>query len=147
LVEKRTIAFVTLAMLVWAASTTGLLGYNYLRFQEYDSLLSEYNAVTMRVNILIDYGKRGTEVWHNNTLVPQGATLLNATERVAVVQSTYWPQYQATFVDAINGLPTTQLHYWWWKYWDANSKEWKDGEVGADIYKLKPNETVMWQYV
>jgi len=133
-------------MLVWAATSTSLLGYYYLRFQEYDSLLHEYEKVTMRVNILIDYGN-GTKVWHNNTLIPHGATLLNATERVAVVNSTYWPQYQAVFIDAINGLPTTQTHFWWWKYWDANSKEWKDGEVGADLYKLKPNETVMWQYV
>lgn len=123
-----------------------MLGYYYMRFQEYDSLLREYEKVTMRVNILIDYGN-GTMVWHNNTLVSYGATLFNATERVAVVQSTYWPQYQAVFIDAINGVPTTQEHWWWWKYWDANSKEWKDGEVGADLYKLKPNEAVMWQYV
>jgi len=133
-------------MLVWAATTTGLLAYYYLRFQEYDNLIREYETVTMRVNILIDYGN-GTKIWYNNTVVPQGATLLNATERVAVVQTTYWPQYQAVFVDAINGVYPTKPHYWWWKYWDTNSKEWKDGEVGADLCKLKPNETVMWLYV
>lgn len=146
MVRKRTLTFATLAILVWAALTTSLFGYFYLRFQEYVNLSREYEAVTMRVNIVIDYGNE-TKVWYNNTLVPLGATLLNATDTVADVQSTYWPQYQAVFVDAINGIPTTETHWWWWKYWDAEVKEWKDGEKGADIYKLKPQETVMWQYV
>lgn len=146
MVGKRTLTLATLAVLVWAALTTSLLGYYYLRFQEYVNLSHEYEAVTMRVNIAIDYGNR-TKVWYNNTLVPLGATLLNATEIVADVQSTPYPQYQAVFIDAINGIPTTQTHYWWWKYWDVEANEWKDGEKGADIYKLKPQEAVMWQYM
>ena len=146
MVGKRTLTLATLAVLVWAALTTTLFGYYYLRFQEYVNLSREYEAVTMRVNIAIDYGN-GTKVWYNNTLVPLGATLLNATETVADVQSTPYPQYQAVFIDAINGIPTTETHYWWWKYWDAEANEWKDGEKGADIYNLKPQETVMWQYV
>ena len=146
MVGKRTLTLATLAILVWAALTTTLFGYYYLRFQEYVNLSREYEAVTMRVNIAIDYGNR-TKVWYNNTLVPLGATLLNATETVADVQSTPYPQYQAVFIDAINGIPKTETHYWWWKYWDAEAKQWKDGEKGADIYKLKPQETVMWQYV
>lgn len=146
MVRKRTLTLATLTMLVWAALTTSLLGYYYLRFQEYVNLSHEYEAVTMRVNIAIDYGN-GTKVWYNNTLVPLGATLLNATETVVDVQSTPYPEYQAVFIDAINGIPTTETHYWWWKYWDVEVKEWKDGEKGADIYKLKPQETVMWQYM
>ncbi len=146
MVGKRTLTFATLAILVWAVFTTSLFGYYYLRFQEYASLSREYEAVTMRVNIAIDYGN-GTTDWHNNTLVPLGATLLNATETVADVQCTPYPQYQAVFIDAINDIPTTETHYWWWKYWDAETHEWKDGEKGADIHKLKPLETVMWQYV
>ena len=146
MVKKRALAFATLAILVWAISVTSLFGYYYLRFQEYVDLSHEYEAVTMRVNIAIDYGN-GTRAWHNNTLVPLGATLLNATETIADVQTTYWPQYQAVFIDAINDIPTTNEHYWWWKYWDSEVQEWKDGEIGADIYKLRPQETVMWQYV
>jgi len=146
MVKKRTLAFATLAISVWAALTTSLLGYYYLRFQEYVDLSHEYEAVTMRINIVIDYGN-GTKVWYNNTLVPLGATLLNATETVANVQSTPWPEYQAVFIDAINDVPTTETHFWWWKCWDRDVHEWKDGEIGADIYRLKPKETVMWQYV
>ena len=146
MVKKRTLAFATLAILVWAISVTSLFGYYYLRFQEYVDLSHEYEAVTMRVNIAIDYGN-GTKTWYNNTLVPLGATLLNATETIADVQTTYWLQYQAVFIDAINDVPTTNEHYWWWKYWDGEVQEWKDGEIGADSYKLRPRETVMWQYV
>ncbi len=146
MVEKRILALTTLAILVWAVSTTSLFGYYYLRFQDYVQLTREYEAVTMRVNIAIDYGN-GTKVWYNDTIVPLGATLLNVTETVADVQSTPWPEYQAVFIDAINGIPTTETHFWWWKYWSVETQEWKDGEIGADIYKLKPMETVMWQYV
>jgi hypothetical protein len=146
MVKKRTLTLATLAILVWAISVTSLFGYYYLRFQEYVDLSHEYEAVTMRVNIAIDYGN-GTKAWHNNTLAPLGATLLNATETIADVQSTPYPEYQAVFVDAINDVPTTNAHWWWWKYWDGEAQEWKDGEIGADAYKLKPRETVMWQYV
>jgi len=147
LVEKRTVTLVTLAMLVWAATSTSLLGYYYLRLQEYEGLSKEYEKVTMRVNVLIDYGNE-TKVWHNNTIVSQGATLLNATKRVASVQTTYHYELQAVFIDTINGVPTTKTEgYWWWKYWDENSKVWKDGEMGADLYILKPDETVMWLFI
>lgn len=146
MVEKRTLVFTMLALLVWAVLATSLLGYYYIRFQEHVDLSREYEAVTMRVNIAIDYGN-GTTVWYNNTLVPLGATLLNATETVAEVQYTYWAQHQAVFIDLINGIPTTEIHFWWWKYWDVEAQAWKDGEVGADICRLRPQETVMWQYV
>lgn len=146
MVKKRTLVYTTLAIVVWAALTTSLFGYYYLRFQEYVDLSREYEAVTMRVNIAIDYGNE-TKVWYNNTIVPLGATLLNATEIVADVQYTYWPQYQAVFIDAINDIPTTETHFWWWMYWDDGTEEWKDGEIGADIYKLKPQETALWRYV
>lgn len=41
MVEKRTLIFVTLAVLVWAASTSSLAGYFYLQNATYSGLLAE----------------------------------------------------------------------------------------------------------
>jgi len=140
MVKKRTLAFATLAILVWAISVTSLFGYYYLRFQEYVDLAHEYEAVTMRVNIAIDYGN-DTKTWHNNTIVPLGATLLNATEFVADVDG-------APFVNAIDGvaLSSEEKMSWLWWRWDAAISGWILGEVGADKHLLRPREILVWAY-
>ena len=97
----------------------------------------------MRVNLCIDYGN-GTVTWFNNTLVPEDCDLLNATKLVAEVRYTYWPAYESSFVDAINGVTNNSTYFWMWYYWDM--EEWILGPTGSDRYKLKPEETVMWRY-
>jgi hypothetical protein len=146
-VEKRTLVFATLAISVWAALATSVFGYYYLRFQEYVNLSREYEAVTMRVDIYIHYGN-GTKVWHNNTIVPLGATLLNATELVADVQYTYWPEYGAVFIDSIDGVANnvTAGKSWFWWYWDTTGSGWILGEVGANQHMLHRGDIVAWTY-
>ncbi len=147
MVGKRTLAFATLAILVWAALTTSLFGYYYLRFQEYVKLSHEYEAVTMKVNIYIDYGNE-TKVWHNNTLVPLGFTLLNATELVADVNSTYSPGLGAEFVDSIDGVENNveEAKSWFWWHWDTTTSQWSFGEVGANQHILHREDLVAWAY-
>ena len=113
--------------------------------QNLTSLLQQYESCIMRVNICIDYGN-GTVLWHNQTIVPLGCNLLQATRMVAVVNSTYWPAYRASFVDAINGVWNKGAYYWMWYYWDKDSKTWKYGNCGADLYVLSDGETVRWRY-
>lgn len=111
----------------------------------YTELIQKYEKVVMRVNICINYGNE-TIIWYDRTLVPLGCNLLNATKMIADVQYTYWPAYEASFVDAINDLQNQHPYYWMWLYWDENEKTWEYGPVGADRYILKPDETIMWRY-
>ena len=115
--------------------------------QNLTELLEKYGSCIMRVNICIDYKEwNGTVVWYNETIVPLGYNLLQATKTVAVVNSTYWPAYQASFVDAINDVKNHDAYSWMWHRWDYEKKVWEYGPVGADRYQLTNNETVMWRY-
>jgi len=147
MVGKRAFVFATLAIVVWAALTTGLFGYYYLRFQEYVNLSRKYEAVTMRVNVYINYGNGTKGIWYNNTIVPLGATLLNATELVADIQYTPWPG-AGVFVDSIDGIANnaTEKKSWFWWYWDTASSGWMLGEVGADQHVLHRGDIVAWTY-
>ena len=145
MVGKRTLVFATLAILVWAGLATILLGHYYLRFQEFANLSREYEAVTMKVNIYFDYGN-GTKVWHNNTFVPVGFTLLNATELIADVYVDY--TYGAASINAIDGVASSleEKKYWAWWRWDTTIPGWISGEAGADQHLLSPGETLAWTY-
>ena len=113
--------------------------------QNLTELLEEYQSCIMKVNICIDYGN-GTIVWYNNTIVPLGCNLLEATKKVAIVNSTYWPAYHASFIDAINGVWNKGAYYWMWYQWNNESKTWEYGDRGADLYILSNNEIVRWRY-
>jgi len=99
----------------------------------------------MRVNICIDYGN-GTIEWYNDTVIPLGYNLLEATKRIAIVNYTYWPSYRASFVDAINGVWNKGAYYWMWYYWDLELKTWRYGNCGADLYVLSKGEIIRWRY-
>lgn len=145
MVGKRTLVFATLATIVWAGLATILLSHYYLRFQEIAKLTHEYEAVTMKVNIYIDYGNE-TKVWHNNTVVPVGFTLLNATELIADVDVDY--TYGFASVNAIDGVTFSleEKKTWFWWRWDPTISGWIFGEVGADQHLLSPEETLAWAY-
>lgn len=111
----------------------------------YTAQIKKYEAVTMRVNLCLNYGN-GTTHWYNDTIILLGYDLLNGTKLIAKVEYTYWPAYDASFVDAINGVSNEHPYYWMWLHWNQNEKTWKYGPVGADRYTLKPDETIMWRY-
>jgi len=129
---------------------TSLLGL----IQQYESerqnlteLLEKYQSCVMQVNICIDYEEwNATVVWYNNTIVPLKCDLLQATKMVTVVNSTYWPAYQASFVDAINGIWKSGSKFWMWCRWDEEKELWEYGSIGADRCILMKGDTLMWRY-
>ena len=126
-------------------SYLGFLQEYKLEKQNLTGMLKEYQSCIMHVNICIDYGNE-TIIWYNNTVVPLGCNLLEATKRVAVINSTYWPAYHASFIDAINGVWNKGAYYWMWYQWNNESKTWEYGDRGADLYILSNNEIVRWRY-
>lgn len=118
-----------------------------LEKQNLTELLERYGRAMMHVRICIDYKEwNGTTGWHNDTIVPMGCNLLQATEVVAVINSTYWPSLQRYFVDAINGVWNGGARFWMWLSWNDAQERWEYGNVGADGHKLANNEIVMWRY-
>jgi len=96
------------------------------------------------VNIGINYGNETIE-WHNNTVVPSGENLLNATMRVAIVEFKSFPGLGA-FVTSINGRgqnPSTDLYWTYWVY-NPQTRQYELGPVGAGSYLLTSNQTVQW---
>ena len=99
---------------------------------------------TVTVNIGINYGT-GPVDWRNNTIVPSGESLLNATMRVAAVEFTTFSGMGA-FVTGINGRnqnPSANLYWLFWVY-NTQSQQYESPPVGASSYLLTSDQTVQW---
>jgi hypothetical protein len=101
---------------------------------------------TVSVNIGLNYGTGPIE-WHNNTMVPSGESLLNATKAVATVEIQDYPGWGA-FVTGINGIsqnPAANLYWTFWVY-SPQTQQYELGPVGASAYLLTSDQTVQWYY-
>ncbi|MEM3731362.1 MAG: hypothetical protein QW667_05055 [Candidatus Bathyarchaeia archaeon] len=143
--NKRTLVIFCLGWLTSLVLACCVAGHYYMEFQRLTKTLEKYESCIIHVNICINYKEwNNTIVWYNDTIVPLGCNLLDATKKVAVVNYTYWPAYQASFIDAINDVWNNNLYYWMWYRW-VNDK-WEYGHCGADLYILSEGEILMWQY-
>ncbi|MEM2273526.1 MAG: DUF4430 domain-containing protein [Candidatus Bathyarchaeia archaeon] len=110
----------------------------------YERAAADLRKLTMKVNILIDYGN-GTLVWYNGTMVPKEASVLMATKVVAAVEGTEYPD-MGTFVDSINGVRNESGRYWIWYIWNQDKREWEWGPVASNKYILHEDDIIMWKY-
>lgn len=143
-------AVAALVMLCWAIVTSFTTGYYYSEYMGvkgiYLRTLSELSDVSIKANICVDYGN-GTQEWHNSTLLPIGASLFNATAKVAKVEYKVYPE-MGIFITSIDGVENNaDKNLWWlWFYWNATTMEWGLGPVGCDSWILHNGDTVMWNY-
>lgn len=139
----------SLVLLCGLIASIYLSVYYYNESVRYQSLYREaieklhHLRTHMLINILIDYGN-GTKIWYNETEVPIGSSLLDATRNVAKVDYQLF-QYGA-FVTAINGRGGDSGYYWMWYFWNSTSRKWEMGPVAADAYILHHGDTVSWVY-
>lgn len=98
------------------------------------------------VNIGINYGT-GLVEWVNNTIVPSGESLLNATMRVATVEFSTYPGLGA-FVTSINGRSQNASANLYWMLWVYNpqAQQYELAQVGASTYLLTSDQTFQWYY-
>lgn len=103
-------------------------------------------ASTVTVNIGINYGS-GSVGWHNDTIVPYGQDLLNATMQIATVESVSYAGLGA-FVTGINGVRQDPAANLYWTYWVYNpeTEQYEMPQVGASSYALTSNQTIQWYY-
>jgi hypothetical protein len=148
---KKGVSVLSVALLALLILSSGIAVYFYLDSAEanrrYNSLLSELESITLEANLLIDYGN-GTQIWHNKTLFPVGATLLNATLKVSCSVE-YIGSDMGIFVTGIDGVGTKIVkkgHYWLWWRFDKAQGEWVLGETATDRYILQRGDTLAWVY-
>ena len=106
---------------------------------EYNILLEELEDTTAKISVKIEYGEES--VWYNDTRVPLGTSLLNATSYVAEIeaQSSDW----GVFIVSINEVGGDANSFWLWDYLDD---EWQAGPVGADQWTVHDGDILRWTY-
>lgn len=148
---NRGLSTLSVILLILVVLLGALSVYFYLESAEMRSrcnyLLTELKSVSLEVDLLIDYGN-GSMVWHNKTVLPIGASLLNATLKVSRSVE-YIGSDMGVFVNGIDGVGTKIVkkgYYWLWWRFDKEKGEWVLGETGADQYIVKRGEVLAWLY-
>lgn len=148
---RRGVSVLSAALLALLILVSGIAVYFYFDSVEanrrYNTLLSELEGVAVEVNLLIDYGN-GSMVWHNKTLLPIGATLLNVTLKVSRSVE-YIGSDIGVFVTGIDGVGTKVVkrgYYWLWWRFDKAQVKWVLGETAADRYTLQRGDILAWVY-
>lgn len=132
--KSRVWILALIMLLCWSAIATISAAYFY---QQYTSA----RASLIQVSVTIDYGN-GTTTTHEQVRLTYNATALDALMAVAKVSATYWPSFDAVFVDAINGMANNPDNMKYWMYY-VNGEH---ALVGADKYILRHGDHVEWKY-
>lgn len=149
---QTSVKAIALALTVVVVAALGAGGYFYYQnniVQEQQRQLLTfvlYHDLT-HVTVIIDYGN-GTKEMHTVTFT-QGMTALQALEKVATVEKTYYQQYESYFIDAINGVRNNENNNGYWWVYDVKhyfSLEVEHPSVGADKYQLSGGDTVIFTY-
>lgn len=142
--NKRAVA--SLAIICWAIATSFTTAYYYNKYKRLKGIKDRLRNVSIKVDLCINYGN-GTREWHNSTLLPAGASLFNATTKVAKVEYRVNPE-MGIFVTSINNVENSDKEnlYWLWFYWNSTAMKWSLGSVSCDSWILHDGDTAMWNY-
>jgi len=136
---------ISLVFLIWAVgATAGAVNYYQISQNQQttiSNLQSLVNNLGIKVNIAINYGN-GTIEWHNDTYIPIGFSLFNATQKVATLNYTTSPL--GTFVTGINGVSQDVAANRYWVYDTWSNGKWEIVWIATTDYALHDNEIVMW---
>ncbi|MEM1557022.1 MAG: hypothetical protein QXR44_00775 [Thermoproteota archaeon] len=116
------------------------------REKAYSELLKSIEGITNSVNILIKYDN-GTKTWFNNTRIPVGWSLFNATIHLTNGRVDYQTYPFGVFIMGINGASSHDAYYWIWYRWNPVEKDWVMGETGCESYFLKDGDVLAWYLV
>jgi hypothetical protein len=116
---------------------------------ENEYLRSRLGSVSETVNVGIDFGN-GTRLWYNDTYVPVGSSIFNATYistggRLAS-QVYSLGNVSEVFVTGILGLSGNSSSYWLWYYLDNSTHQWAEAALGADSFLAVQGGTYLWNY-
>jgi len=146
----RNIWFITsICLLIGIVITSSYTVYYYQAYvtmeKQYKDTAAKLKDVSLTVNILVKYSN-GTKTWYNQTLIPVGWSLFNATKKATHDNIEYlYPENP--FITAINGVKQIGALYWMWYTWNATSSSWKIVWSGANDYILRDKDTIAWYLV
>jgi len=142
-----------LALLLTTVIGAGSAIYFYQSSAMYESLyhglMKKVEGTLYGVNYLINDGQ--SRVWHNDTLVPVGWTLLNLTLKMADGDVNYTLGEYGAIVNAIRGVGLNkdeahQSYFWLWWRFDPAAGTWVMGESSLDYYRLRDGDIVACSY-
>ncbi len=149
----KLLSLVLTGMLV-VMGMTSLLFYSQLSASEekYKNIIESLDNLSYNIDLLMNYGN-GTKIWHNNTRVPLGFNLFNATVLITEgrMEATYYPQFQSHFINSINGVGKGEdpdKRTWAWISWHfiEETGRWEAYDVSADMAFLKDGDKIAWYY-
>jgi len=149
--EKSGWIWVSAGLLVGLVLASYFAAYYYGEYTRYEALykntIRDLEALTIRVNILIDYGN-GTRNWYNNTRISLGFSLLNATLKVARVDYSFqeFEGKSYAWVNKINGMGGDVGKFWLWYSWSPTTRKWEFGLVASNAHILHNGDIVSWVY-
>lgn len=149
----KTISFVLIGLLV-VFGLTGLLLYSDLVSYEkrYDDVIDSLDKISFSTDLMFNYGN-GSKIWYNNTRLPLGIDLYNATLLISNgnMNSTYYPEYKSHFITAIDGVGVfgdPEKMYWSWISWyyDDVLGEWLSHDVSSDMVFPSEGDILAWYF-
>ena len=158
--EKKLFTYVTLGLLTWAIVGTAAAGYYFTQYNiyqsEYDDLVNQLNTnvgdisailegISLEANIFLSYGN-GTKVWHNNTVLPLGATAFTAIYSIADDLNYTEHEVFGIFVESINGVANNNPYGWFYCYWDSKNSEWIFPNHSCAKHILHEGDTIAFTY-
>jgi len=138
-----TISLVLLSALTYSCLISAYYYGQYLIAQEnYLDAISSLDEISHKVSILIEYDN--TKTWYNETIVPVGFSLLNATERATSEEVNGEMSSFGFFVKSIKGVNATYPSFWLWFTWNKVEKKWIQGSSSSDSYLVKQGDVIGW---
>jgi len=144
---------VALVLLVTTVIGAGSALYFYQSSATYEELyrglVEKVEGMMYQVDYLVNDGE--SRMWHNDTLVLVGWTLLNLTLRMAEGNVDYSFGEFGALVNAIEGVGLTkdkahESYFWLWSRFDPAKRTWLMGESSSDSYQLRDGEVLAWSY-
>jgi hypothetical protein len=137
-------------LIVTGTYTLVLYGHLTNAEERYRNTIGALDDLSYSLDMLINYGN-GTRIWYNGSRIPIGYNLYNATILLTQgdMKATYYPQFQAHFIEAINGVGgDSDKVSWSWIAWrfDKSLERWEPYEVSADQVVLGNGDTIAWHY-
>jgi hypothetical protein len=112
-------------------------------FNTINELTDKLKDVATTPRVLVKY-RNGTEDWYNQTHIPIGWSLFNATLKITDGDVDYQQYPFGVFITAINGVAQEATTFWLWYQWNATSNGWEFGPVGADAYRVRSGDVLAW---
>jgi hypothetical protein len=152
---------VILGILVWAILGTTLTGYYFVQYNtyqdEYNRLVAGFDVslgsisavlegISLRTDILISVGG-ASGLWHNDTVMPLGATAFTAVHSVAdAINYTDYGGALGVLVTSINGVANNDTHGWAYWFWNSEQSGWTLPSYSAAKHILHEGDTIAFNF-